>query len=560
MASYLDVCRFTPTLGGTTDWTYSAAVTGYQSPTAAGAVNATVYRYRAESLDLSQWEIGYGAYNSGTGVFARTTILFNSSGGTSKINFTTVPQVAIVAIAEDLPSLTAANSAFTGTMSVAGSFTALSILAQPAAGANQAIATLQNISGGSGSLLQANQINILSDNYNAGSSPGTAGFAVNHVAGGTSMQGGRNAISGTFNLTSASAAANPLKEYVAVTGNATASANDGGTNGTPAGAVYGSAFVAIATSAATFLEGVKGSESGVAVQTTSGNAPNIVANWSLVQLGTHAASGKLYDASLMLSNTGGIGMLNGIDFNSSSGAAPVGTTGTLIATHDSATVANGIDFSSYTISGNFLKATGFTVTGAGALTATSVTSKVFPGAGTFSAGQIYTDAALGLVTIGKTGSVSDYSVATTSGTVLIAVPTGSLNLSFNAVAGGSSFFAGGALSTNATAGVGYSTGAGGTVTQLTSRITGVTINKICGAITLFAAAPAVGTWVSFTVINSAVVATDLPKVAVKSGTNTYIAHVTAVAAGSFQISITSIAGTSSDSPVINFAVMKGVTS
>lgn len=138
MANYLDVCRFFPTAGGTTDWTYSSAVTGYQSPTLAGVVNSTVYRYRAESADLMQWEVGSGAYNTGTGVLARTTVLFNSSGtGTgsgqsgagTKINFSIVPQVAIVALAEDLPSLSAPNvfsdatastSSTTGAMTIAG--------------------------------------------------------------------------------------------------------------------------------------------------------------------------------------------------------------------------------------------------------------------------------------------------------------------------------------------------------------------------------------------------------------------------------------------------------
>lgn len=115
-------------------------------------------------------------------------------------------------------------------------------------------------------------------------------------------------------------------------------------------------------------------------------------------------------------------------------------------------------------------------------------------------------------------------------------------------------------SINSTAGIGYATGAGGAVTQITSRTTGVTLNTVSGAITLFAAAPAVGTWVSFTVTDSAVAATDVVKVAFKSGTNTYIGHVTAVAAGSFQISFTSIVGTASDSPVINFAVIKAVAS
>jgi hypothetical protein len=116
MAAFLDGCRFNPTAGGTTDWTYSSAVTGYQSPAAAGVVNGALYKYRAESADLSQWELGEGAYNTSTGVLARTTVLFNSSGtGTgsgqsgagSKISFSTVPQVAIVALAEDISNRTA---------------------------------------------------------------------------------------------------------------------------------------------------------------------------------------------------------------------------------------------------------------------------------------------------------------------------------------------------------------------------------------------------------------------------------------------------------------------
>lgn len=117
MAAFLDVCRFTPTAGGTTDWTYSVAVTGYQSPALANAVNGRVYKFRAESADLSQWELAEGAYNSSTGVFSRTTVLHNSSGsGTlqggagTKINFSTVPQVAIVALKEDLVSVEESNS------------------------------------------------------------------------------------------------------------------------------------------------------------------------------------------------------------------------------------------------------------------------------------------------------------------------------------------------------------------------------------------------------------------------------------------------------------------
>lgn len=119
MAAFLDNVRFTPTAAGTTDWTYSVAVTGYQSPAAGGVVNSTVYKGFAISADLIQWEICQGAYNTGTGVLPRTTVLYNSSGtGTAtgqsgagtKINFTLTPQVAIIAIKEDLLSIEEANS------------------------------------------------------------------------------------------------------------------------------------------------------------------------------------------------------------------------------------------------------------------------------------------------------------------------------------------------------------------------------------------------------------------------------------------------------------------
>jgi hypothetical protein len=105
-SSLLDVCRFTPIAGGTTDWAYSSAVTGYQSPSAAGVTNGATYSYRAESSDLSQWEVGAGTYNTGTNTLARSTVLFNSSGTTNKISFSAAPQVAIVALAEDILPVT----------------------------------------------------------------------------------------------------------------------------------------------------------------------------------------------------------------------------------------------------------------------------------------------------------------------------------------------------------------------------------------------------------------------------------------------------------------------
>jgi hypothetical protein len=109
----------------------------------------------------------------------------------------------------------------------------------------------------------------------------------------------------------------------------------------------------------------------------------------------------------------------------------------------------------------------------------------------------------------------------------------------------------------ATAGIGYATGAGGTVTQGTSRTTGVTLDKVCGGITLFSAAGS-ASFQSFTVTNSAVAATDTIIVNQKSGTDLYELHITAVAAGSFRITYRTTGGTTTEQPVFNFSVIKAV--
>jgi hypothetical protein len=109
------------------------------------------------------------------------------------------------------------------------------------------------------------------------------------------------------------------------------------------------------------------------------------------------------------------------------------------------------------------------------------------------------------------------------------------------------------------AAVGYGTGAGGTVTQGSSRTTGVTVNAYSGAITLVSAAGSTS-WQSFTVTNNRVAATDTVIVNQKSGTDLYRINVTAVSAGSFRITFATTAGTTTEQPVFNFAVIKAVTS
>ena len=119
---FLDACGFYATAGGTGDFVVSSAAIGYQTPASASAVNGLVYSYRAQSSDLSQWEIGFGAYATGTTTLARTTVVASSTG--SKINFSAPPSVYVTALSADLwPSKTAYTPTVT---SNSGSFISVS--------------------------------------------------------------------------------------------------------------------------------------------------------------------------------------------------------------------------------------------------------------------------------------------------------------------------------------------------------------------------------------------------------------------------------------------------
>jgi len=117
-------------------------------------------------------------------------------------------------------------------------------------------------------------------------------------------------------------------------------------------------------------------------------------------------------------------------------------------------------------------------------------------------------------------------------------------------------------STSASGGIGYATGAGGVVTQATSKSTGVTLDKVCGTITMHNATLTHQTPVAFTLTNSAIEATDVVAVCVKSGgtAGAYLVSAGAVAAGSCSITLFNCqtAGNLSEAVVLQFAVIKAV--
>ena len=186
--------------------------------------------------------------------------------------------------------------------------------------------------------------------------------------------------------------------------------------------------------------------------------------------------------------------------------------------------------------------------------------RVNGGTGTARYYKFYTDGADSGAYIALGGSNIDlfYNVPAGGGHSLQVNGGTVVSVSGTAVAVTGNFAATGrVVSSGATSGIGYATGAGGAVTQASSRTTGVTLNKASGAITLVSAAGS-ASWQTFTVTNSAVAATDTIDVVQKSGADLYMIAVTAVAAGSFNISFATTGGTTTEQPVFNFNVIKGV--
>ena len=118
----------------------------------------------------------------------------------------------------------------------------------------------------------------------------------------------------------------------------------------------------------------------------------------------------------------------------------------------------------------------------------------------------------------------------------------------------------GAILANSTsAGIGYTTGAGSTVAQGTNRATAVTLNRPTGQITLVSAAGNT-TPTTFVFNNTTIAATDVLLLAQKSGTNIYNLNVSNVVANAASITVWTTGGTTTEAPIINYTVMKGVAS
>jgi hypothetical protein len=108
--------------------------------------------------------------------------------------------------------------------------------------------------------------------------------------------------------------------------------------------------------------------------------------------------------------------------------------------------------------------------------------------------------------------------------------------------------------------LGYTTAAQGTVTQATSKATGVTLNKSAGRITMAADALANGVAVSFTLTNSLISTNDVLILCVSGGAVldpvAYTVYTSSLAAGSAVVTLRNLSATSrSEAVVVNFAII-----
>jgi hypothetical protein len=115
----------------------------------------------------------------------------------------------------------------------------------------------------------------------------------------------------------------------------------------------------------------------------------------------------------------------------------------------------------------------------------------------------------------------------------------------------------------ATTEIGYSAAAQGTVTQLTSKSTAVTLNKSAGQITMNNASLATATNATFTLNNSLISANDAVILTIAGGQTTpgsYNVFANSLASGSVSITLRNISGGSlSEAVVINFAIIHCLT-
>jgi hypothetical protein len=168
-------------------------------------------------------------------------------------------------------------------------------------------------------------------------------------------------------------------------------------------------------------------------------------------------------------------------------------------------------------------------------------------------------------------TVADVAIGYESNALWFSMPTANSAYSFKWY-GGTTLAAGlkangdlstiGAINTSSpTAGIGYATGSGGSVTQATSKATTVTLNRVCGIVTTASDALAAGAVVSFTFNNSSWHSDHMLLNTIGGNDGAYNVGYASVSDGVVRVWIKNIsAGSLSQAIPIIFTIIKSVSS
>jgi hypothetical protein len=187
--------------------------------------------------------------------------------------------------------------------------------------------------------------------------PFFVGMRHRHRFGGSPVTGGRIGQYCSLIQTAATSNANTNRNYVATQGSVYCEAGDTGTDtgANAKGAFFGGGFAAYVEGGAQNLLNVTAAEFNTFIKAGA----SVKFQFGLQIAGANAQRGAGFDAAISISGLAdaithagyGIGIL----FSSANGANPFSATSTIIATAGAATVQGGIDFSSYTITGQIIQ-------------------------------------------------------------------------------------------------------------------------------------------------------------------------------------------------------------
>lgn len=207
-----------------------------------------------------------------------------------------------------------------------------------------------------------NSITYTSDNVHSADGNLISALRLRHLCGGAAGKGSYTGLDVVLNLTQTSGNTSDTGYYTGGQFTVQGSVNDTGILGTPSGHLYGLSQNVRLVSGATFWDQIVGQEIDIGAQ--SGSSVADIIGMQIVQQ-LSAVSGSRSNLGFSFNNDStSNGWDIGISFGAFAGYWPMAAGGTLIGTYAHAgsgsagTVANGIDFTNVTFTGNAIQTTG----------------------------------------------------------------------------------------------------------------------------------------------------------------------------------------------------------